>query len=179
MKLTTLKTQIATMRNALEAMEASLAKEEAKRASKKGGYPSLPATPECSDSETSSAPSAPKKPKRAPTSWNIFTQRVNTLLKANNVGGNATENNQFASSLKVKKAYVEWADDEILAEKATWVKPEKLEMPKAESNISAEVDKIMDDIMSDNGSVSGSEAGQAEKTEKTKKRGRPSKKATE
>ena len=167
MKLSTLKTQISTLRGALEALEASLAKEERKRAAKKGTLP-LPASPEASDAE-GEAP-APEKPKRAPNSWIVFTQRVDALLKAHSVAGKATENKQFASSLKVKKAYSEWTDEEILAEKASWVKPEKLEMPKGD--LTDEVDKIMDEITSDSGSVSGTESEKPKK-----KRGRPSKKA--
>ena len=168
MKFATLKAQVVTLRAALEAVEASIAIEETKRAGKKGGAPTLPASPEASDGEASDAP---EKPKRAPNAWIIFTQRVDALLKTHNVAGKATENKQFASSLKNKKAYAEWKDEEILEEKATWVKPEKLEAPgKASAIITTEVDKIMEEITSDSGSVSGSES------EKPKKRGRPSKK---
>ena len=163
MKFATLKAQVVTLRAALEAVEASIAIEEAKRAAKKGGAPTLPASPEASDGEASVAP---EKPKRAPNAWIIFTQRVDALLKANSVGGKATENKQFASSLKNKKAYAEWKDEEILAEKATWVKPEKPETSGKE--ITAAVEKIMEEITSD--SDSASESG------KPKKRGRPSKK---
>lgn len=166
MKFATLKTQIATLRSALEAIEIGLAKEEAKRSAKKGGMPALPASPEASDAEGE----APVKPKRAPNSWIIFTQRVDALLKAHNVSGKATENKQFASSLKAKKAYDEWKDEEILAEKAGWVKPEKPEAastePKGDSSM------VVDNVTSDADSVSGSET---EATPK-KKRGRPSKK---
>jgi hypothetical protein len=165
MKLTTLKNQIASLRSALEAIEAALAKEEAKRAAKKGDMPALPASPDSSDAENEALAD---KPKRAPNSWIVFTQRVDALLKANNVSGKATENKQFASSLKMKKVYSEWTDEEILAEKVSWVKPEKPEKP--ETSITNDVDKIMDEITSDSGSVSGSE----EKSKK--KRGRPSKK---
>jgi hypothetical protein len=159
MKLSTMKTQVAALRSALEAIEAGLAKEEAKRAAKKG-LPTLPASPEASDAEGEDAPAAPEKPKRAPNSWIVFTQRVDALLKANNVAGKATENKQFASSLKVKKAYSEWTDEEILAEKASWVKPEKLEMPKTDDD--------------DASTVSATAPSDDEKPKK--KRGRPSKK---
>jgi hypothetical protein len=159
MKFTTLKTQIATLRSALEVIEMALAKEEAKRSAKKGGIPPLPTSPEASDAE-GEAPA--EKPKRAPNSWIVFTQRVDALLKTHNVSSKATENKQFASSLKAKKAYDEWKDEEILAEKASWVKPEKPEKPEVKA----------DNATSDADSVSGSETEAKPK----KKRGRPSKK---
>jgi hypothetical protein len=46
MKFATLKAQVVTLRAALEAVEASIAIEEAKRAAKKSGAPTLPASPE-------------------------------------------------------------------------------------------------------------------------------------
>ena len=152
------------LRGALEALEAAVAKEDAKVAAKKGiTSASLPA-PDTSDSE---APTAQEKPKRPLNSWIIFTQRVDALLKANNCSSKATENKQFASSLKLKKVYSDWTEEQILAEKAIWVKPEKLEMPK--NDVYNEIDKIMDEITSDSGSVPDTEKPK-------KKRGRPSKK---
>jgi hypothetical protein len=167
MKLATLKAQVAAMRGALDALETSLAKEEAKRAIKKGGVAALPASPEASDVESSEAPPAEKAKERAPNPWFIFTKRVDALLKENNLSIKAPESKQFASSLKAKKGY-EWKDEEILEEKKSWVKPEK-----AGSTITTEVDKIMEEITSDSGSVSGSES------DKPKKRGRPSKKTAQ
>jgi hypothetical protein len=164
MKFATLKTQIATLRSALEVIEMALAKEEAKRSAKKGGLPPLPTSPDTSDAE-GEAPA--EKPKRALNSWIVFTQRVDALLKAHNVSGKATENKQFASSLKAKKAYDEWNDEEILAEKASWVKPEKPEKPEAVST-----EPKADNATSDAESVSSSETEAKPK----KKRGRPSKK---
>ena len=161
MKLATLKAQVAAMRSALEALEASLAKEEAKRSMKKGTVPVLPASPEGSDAESTEAP---KKAERAPNAWFVFTKRVDELLKANNMAIKVPESKQFASSLKAKKGY-EWEDDEILEEKKAWVKPEKAEAPSKEtSEVAAEVEKIMEEITSDS------------ESDKPKKRGRPSKK---
>lgn len=170
MKLAMLKNEVATIRTALLALEAAIAKTEAKNAKKNGGsaLPALPATPDASESDDASVSEKPK-PERATNAWLVFTKRVDDLLKANSEPLKAPESKQFASSLKNKKAYAEWVDEEILAERKTWVKPEKPEKPETSGKeITAAVEKIMEEITSD--SDSASESG------KPKKRGRPSKK---
>ena len=83
--------------------------------------PSTPSTPKKKKAKKVRDPDAPKK---APNAWIVFTMRVDALLKEHGVAGKAVENKQFASALKTKKGYDEWADEEILAEKASWTKPE-------------------------------------------------------
>ena len=132
-----LKSTVAALQMKVSSLEAALAKlveKDAKREARRAAKKSLPSSPPESETDTSEA--APKKkkkakkekdpdaPKKAPNSWILFTMRVDALLKEHEVSGKAVENKQFASSLKAKKAYEEWADDEILAEKASWVKPE-------------------------------------------------------
>jgi hypothetical protein len=171
MKLTALKTQIEaameTLRSALAAIEAKDAKraaKAAKAAKKNGDVPMLPASPAPSDSDNSdnSDDAEAKKPKREASEWGLFIKRVSLVLKENSIAGNGKENMQFASYLKHKKPLADWADSEIMAEKMSWVKPEKAEEPKAEAGeVKAEKVEAGDVAMT----VTGDEA-------KPKKRGR-------
>jgi len=136
-----LKSTVAALQTKVAYLEATLAQlmeEKAKKAAKRAARatPSLPQSENEGDAMPSrpSTPSTPKKkakkvrepdaPKKAPNSWIVFTMRVDALLKEHGVSGKAVENKQFASALKTKKAYGEWTDEEILAEKASWTKPE-------------------------------------------------------
>ena len=157
MKLTALKTQIEALRSAMAALETSLAKEVAKVAAKaaknNGDVPMLPASPASSDSDDAEA----KKPKREASEWGLFIKRVSLVLKENSIAGNGKENMQFASYLKHKKPLADWADSEIMAEKMSWVKPEKAEAGEVKAEKAEAGDVAM--------TVTGDEA-------KPKKRGR-------
>jgi len=146
-----LKSTVAELKMKVSSLEAALAKlveKDAKREARRAAKKSLPSSPPESETDTSEA--KPKKkakkekdpdaPKKAPNSWILFTMRVDALLKEKGVAGKAVENKQFASSLKAKKPYDEWADDEILAEKTSWVKPEmsKQAIAKSESDADSE-----------------------------------------
>lgn len=130
----------------LEAVLAQLVEKEAKRETKRAAKKALPSSPP--ESETDTSETKPKKkakkekdpdaPKKAPNSWILFTMRVDALLKEHAVSGKAVENKQFASALKAKKAYDEWTDEQILAEKASWVKPEVSKQSMAKSDSDAE-----------------------------------------
>lgn len=73
----------------------------------------------------------PLAPKKEPNAWLRFTSRVHTLLQEHpEMALKRTVEIQFASSLKAKKALDEWADGEILAERATWVAPPAKEKAK-------------------------------------------------
>ena len=71
------------------------------------------------------------KEKKAPNEWIVFSGRVEKLVRAQEEAEGATKETkmktvvvkQFSSHLKSKKVYAEWADDEIVAELATWEPP--------------------------------------------------------
>ena len=150
-----LKSTVATLQAKVAYLETTLAQlmeEKAKKAARRAARatPSLPQSENEGDATdaTPSTPSTPKKkkakkerdpdaPKKAPNSWIVFTMRVDALLKEHGVSGKAVENKQFASALKTKKAYGEWADEEILAEKASWTKPEVSKQSQAKSDAEA------------------------------------------
>ena len=73
--------------------------------------------------------------KKAPNVWIQFTQKVSAALKGAEIStGAAPVSKQFASFLKDKNnAYAEWTDESIVAEWATWEKPEVSKMAKAAS----------------------------------------------
>jgi len=77
----------------------------------------------------------PNAEKKAPNVWIQFTQKVAAALKAAEIStGAAPVSKQFASFLKDKNnAYAEWTDESIVAEWATWEKPEVSKMAKAAS----------------------------------------------
>ena len=87
------------------------------------------------DTETDSD-AAPKE-KRPANKWTIFTSRVNNILKENSAPLPGAEQKQFCSHLSTIKHYTEWEDedkDEILAERAKWVKPEMSKQEAAGKN---------------------------------------------
>ena len=78
-------------------------------------------------------PNAPPKEKRPPNSWILFAMRVEKLVRAAEESQGKTTREtrlhtivikQFAASLKEKKAYDEWTDDEVVEELSTWTPPE-------------------------------------------------------
>jgi hypothetical protein len=92
-------------------------------------------------------PNAPPKEKRAPNSWILFAMRVEKLVRAAEAaeGKTAKETRlhtivikQFAASLKEKKAYDEWTDDEVVEELATWTPPEVSKQAAAKAAKAAE-----------------------------------------
>ena len=65
------------------------------------------------------------KQKREPSVWVKFTSRIHAILKENDSSfKDVGTEKQFCSYLKTIKAYDEWDDDDVLAEKSKWVKPE-------------------------------------------------------
>lgn len=77
-------------------------------------------------------PRDPDAPKRQPTEWILFTNRVRSLLKANDypVG---SEVQQFCSYLKSEMELYKWTDDNILTFRQSWTAPErKVKEPKSE-----------------------------------------------
>jgi len=147
-----LQTKVAYLEATLAQMMEKAAKKQAKKAAKfiNRATLSLPQSENEGDATdaTDTTPSTPKKkkakkvrdpdaPKKAPNAWIVFTMRVDALLKEHGVSGKAVENKQFASALKTKKAYGEWADEEILTEKASWTKPEVSKQSQAKSDAEA------------------------------------------
>ena len=74
---------------------------------------------------------AEPKEKKAPNAWIVFSGRVEKLVRAHEESeGTAKERKmktvvvkQFCSALKSKKAYEEWADEEVIEELSTWEPP--------------------------------------------------------
>jgi len=147
-----LQTKVAYLEATLAQMMEKAAKKQAKKAAKfiNRATLSLPQSENEGDATdaTDTTPSTPKKkkakkvrdpdaPKKAPNAWIVFTMRVDALLKEHGVAGKAVENKQFASALKTKKPYDEWADEEILTEKASWTKPEVSKQSQAKSDAEA------------------------------------------
>ena len=69
-------------------------------------------------------PRDPDAPKKEPNEFALFMKRINALMKDNDVKSKASENMQFASYLKNQKPMADWEDEEILAERESWTKPE-------------------------------------------------------
>ena len=90
-------------------------------------------------------------PKKEPNVWIKFTQRVGVLLKATltEQKAPATVGKQFCSFLKEKKAYDLWADEEIVAEFASWERPE---VSKMERDKSAKASEASSDAEASDGS---------------------------
>ena len=74
-------------------------------------------------------------PKKEPNVWIKFTQRVSPLIAAQlkEQKAPATVGKQFCSFLKEQKAYDLWADEEIMAEFASWERPEVSKMEREKS----------------------------------------------
>lgn len=187
MKFATLKAQVVTLRAALEAVEASIAIEEAKRAAKKGGAPTLPASPETSDGEasvTSEKPTRARKPRDPNSPYAKLQAAVKVLyadvsaedrkaLTANGFGylvlcgylkklGKETLTaDDMTAAVAYLKANPEYKSSTQIqrSAKASVASGEKEEAEESEksSTIDTEVDKIMEEITSDNGSVAGSD----------------------
>jgi hypothetical protein len=94
-------------------------------------------------------PNAPPKEKRAPNSWILFAMRVEKLVRAAEAvpvpeGESAKPRlhtiviKQFAASLKEKKAYDEWTDDEVTEALSTWTPPEVSKQAAAKAAKAAE-----------------------------------------
>jgi hypothetical protein len=78
---------------------------------------------------------SPTSKERKPNPWILFTKRIDALLKENNVPFvNLGESKQFASSLKKQKAYPEWLDTEILAQRNDWLVDALLACPVCDEN---------------------------------------------
>lgn len=87
-------------------------------------------------------PRDPDAPKREPNEWIKFTLRVDAALKAAEQGfKRVAEGKQFAAHLKSQKAYAEWTDEEILAQRATWTPPVKA-VPEPESGGESESEEL-------------------------------------
>ena len=72
---------------------------------------------------------------RKPNPWILFNKRIDALMKENNTPFTRIgEAKQFASSLKKQKAYAEWLDEEILAERTDWLAGVLKACPVCEEN---------------------------------------------
>jgi hypothetical protein len=95
--------------------------------------------PVAKSSKKRAAASGEKRPANV---WIQFTQRVSSVLTAADITvGPATVGKQFASSLKDKKDYASWTDEEIVAAWGTWEKPEQSKMSKKGSAASSETEE--------------------------------------
>ena len=92
-------------------------------------------------------PNAPPKEKRAPNNWILFAMRVEKLVRAaEEKEGKTTKETrlhtivikQFAASLKEKKAYDEWTDDEVVEALSRWTPPEVSKQAAAKAAKAAE-----------------------------------------
>ena len=80
----------------------------------------------------------PGKPKREPNAWIKFTQRVEGVLKGAEKGfGRVVTSKQFCKSLKDKKVYAEWLDEEILAERSIWEPPSPVHVIAGDAEVEA------------------------------------------
>jgi hypothetical protein len=179
MKFATLKAQVVTLRAALEAVEASIAIEEAKRAAKKSGAPTLPASPEASDGEASVASEKPTRA-RKPRDPNSPYAKLQAAVKVLYADVSAEDRKALTANgfgylvlcgyLKKLDKETLTADDMTAAVAYLKANPEykssaqiqrsaKASVASGEksSTINTEVDKIMEEITSDNGSVAGSD----------------------
>lgn len=77
----------------------------------------------------------PVKKDRKPNPWILFNQRINVLMKENSTPFTSIgDAKKFASSLKKQKAYGEWLDEEIHAERTDWLVGNLKACPVCEEN---------------------------------------------
>lgn len=79
----------------------------------------------------------PSAPKRAPNGWILFVKRVRDLLKTNGYTEQAVgvDAPMFCSDLKTENGDLEsWTDDDILARRAAWSRPEVSKQAAAGKN---------------------------------------------
>ncbi len=143
------------LRSAPPALAASVAKKVSKVSKK---------TAAAAAAAEDSAPAEPKAPSTNP--WILFTKRVEGLIRAKEEAEGVAKEakmktvaaKQFASDLKGRKPYAEWADEEIVAALDGWA-------PPAVSKQAAEGKSKKQKTASAASSVAGSEAGSDDEAE--------------